>query len=123
MKSYILCTSQNLQLDSIPDLKTVMELEKMVANVMKKNQELASDIARLKHDMKAIRIRNENLRHDIENYKSLFQEHLNGMSDKTKLETMRDRLEYLEAITKQISECHMFSPLCYVPYVFAMCHM
>ncbi|CAG0893481.1 unnamed protein product [Darwinula stevensoni] len=100
---------QNILLNSVLDLRTVMELEKMVATVVEKNQELAGDIARMKHDMNVLRLRNknlkldyENLEHDIKNFKSQFQEYLNR-SDKTKLENVRDRLEYLEAITKQIT--------------------
>ncbi|CAG0896084.1 unnamed protein product [Darwinula stevensoni] len=110
LSTFTKCTfGENILLNSVLHLRTVMELEKMVATVVEKNQELAGDIARIKHDMNVLRLRNknlkldyENLEHDIKNIKSQFQEYLNR-SDKTKLENVRERLEYLEAITKQIT--------------------
>ena len=72
-------------LNSVAKPKGVPELEEMILTMMAKIEELA-------YDNKQLKLENAQLKRDGENLKSLIEN------------TVEDRLQYLEAITRQISE-------------------
>ncbi|CAG0898350.1 unnamed protein product [Darwinula stevensoni] len=79
-------------LDSVSELKCLAELEEMMWTMMAKFEELAKDTTQLKLDNEQLKITAAQLELNVDNLKSLLEN------------TMEDRLQYLEAITRQISE-------------------
>ncbi|CAG0903155.1 unnamed protein product [Darwinula stevensoni] len=86
-----------LPFSSIPQPRSLADLEEKISTVMAKIEELAEGNARLKFDNSHLKLYNEQLKHDNIQLK-IDNEYL-----KSHLEnTVEDRLQYLEAVTRQI---------------------
>ncbi|CAG0905545.1 unnamed protein product [Darwinula stevensoni] len=82
-----------------------LEHAKQIAQLKSENEHLRNDKESLRDDYKKLRNDFENMRKEHESLKSSLEEHFRERDElKLQLNTTEGRLQYLEAITRQISE-------------------